>query len=244
MLVADSGRCSVHTRLSTDTMESDKSEKELNAMQHKELVAYALDLQNRQKGTSRDIVKEIVDALGAMVDGEERCKAHDMVTPIVVAPGSADRPNAGVDRCVPNECQGMPPSQEDIQAALLTPGLPLDVQNVIEELALALDIERGENERAMERSVRMLITHGQGTVKFDDLVNIINRRMLIPGESLRAFLRSLMNTSDLVKADDFSDSDEVSVPDVDAVILRLKGHWANQAATGNPHFLSRSLALP
>lgn len=41
-----------------------------------------------------------MDALGAMVDGEERCKAHDMVTPIVVAPGSADRPNAGVDRCV------------------------------------------------------------------------------------------------------------------------------------------------
>lgn len=103
---------------------------------------------------------------------------------------------------------------------------------------------RGENERAMERSVRMLITHGQGTVKFDDLVNIINRRMLIPGESLRSFLRSLMNKSDLVKADDFSDSDEVSVPDVDAVILRLKGHWANQAATGDPHFLSRSLALP
>lgn len=39
-------------------MESDKSEKELNAMQHKELVAYALDLQNRQKGT-----RQVLDAL-------------------------------------------------------------------------------------------------------------------------------------------------------------------------------------
>lgn len=51
---------------------------------------------------------------------------------------------------------GMPPSQEDIQAALLTPGLPLDVQNVIEELALALDIERhvGVVVRAVELEIR------------------------------------------------------------------------------------------